>query len=224
MILKKYYYLLLLIATNAVGQSPVFQVYSYGSLFTATDSSAKETEIKGSVYLNNNFLPVQISCFSGKIPPMRYNALKDEMEYQVDDKLYYMVKIDSCEVLLDNKRYKYLQYQEVEAIEKRYLLVLHTEDKGKFSLYKKEKMNLITEVKPKSGYDEGRPANYQLEAVKYYLSLQNKTIAMPRKENDVLALFQEKADRIKVFIKEKEISLRDEKDIIELVKFLNTLK
>jgi hypothetical protein len=224
MILKKCYYLLCLITISAIGQKPVFQLSGYGSVYTTADVVDREAGVEGSAYLNNKYQFAQISCFSGKIPPLRYNALRDEMEYQVENKKYYMVKIDSCEVMLDNKLYKYLQYQGAEGVEKRYLVLLSDENNRKIALYKKEKMNLIPEVVPKSSYHEAKPAHYELEQGKYYLSLQNKTIVMPRREKDVLALFPEKANEIKAFIKEKNISLRDEKDIIDLVRFLNSLK
>ena len=224
MILKKCYYLLCFITINAVSQKAVFQVLGDGSVYSTVDNIDREAGIEGSAYVNNKYQFAQISCFSGKIPPLRYNALRDEMEYQVENKKYFMVKIDSCEIILDNKLYKYLQYQEAEREEKRYLVLLSDENSKKFSLYKKEKMNLIPEVIPKSSYHEAKPAHYELETGKYYLSFQKKTIVMPKREKDFLALFPEKANEIKAFIKQKDISLRDEKDIIVLVRFLNTLQ
>ena len=223
---KYYCYVLMALTLNAVAQN-ANSVSNQGSrenfLYTYV-SDASNTDATGSPYINEAYMPAKVTGFDGLAPPIRYNAEKDEMEFLKDGKKYYIIKQDSVEINFYSKKYKYLNYQDKKEEKYGYLVVLVYDVKQTYSLYKKEKITLVPRVEAKSGYDEARPANYRKEEDKFYIAFSNKIIAMPNKKKELLALVPNQVEAIESYLKANKVSFDNESHLIELVKFMNTLK
>ncbi len=180
-------------------------------------------DVQGSMYIIDSFMPAKIECLKEIIPPLRYNAYKDEIEFKKDNELYYIVKTDSCDVTIDNRRYRHVYYQENSETTKGYLLVVSPDLKAKHLLFRKDKIRYNQPVLASTSYQTDKPASLTKEDPVYFLSTSLGILQMPRKKKELLALFPENASQIEQYLKEKKISLSDEKDLLLLTEYLSTL-
>lgn len=194
-----------------------------GFLYFDAGDGNEDTTVEGSQYIVNQYLPAKISCYDGLVPPVRYNAFKDEMEFTQDGKMYYISKTDSCEVAISGKNYRYVNYTQANKLTKGYLVVLTNGDKTKYALYKQEKVTFVPGSAASSSYHESKPARYDVEKTKYFFGKQDGINEMPTKKKDILALFPEQKGKIEAYFKENNVSFSTEADLIKLVNFLNTL-
>ncbi|WP_395061714.1 hypothetical protein [Flavobacterium sp.] len=223
--MKFIYYSLIFCALNATSQVKSYSTIETSSgrlMYTPAFGGAELAD--GSPYMNSTYLPSKVSNYSGTTPLIRYNAEKDEMEFLKDEKKYYLTKSDSLEVKIAEKLYKYLSYNGDSGIEKGFFVVLLNNKKDKFSLFKKESITLIPKSEPKSSYDKPSPAYYRVNDEKFYLELSEKIIEMPKKKKDFILLFPNNIDEVEVFIKENKTSFKNEKKLIELISFVNTIE
>lgn len=196
---------------------------SLNALFiTANVLDDPTSNIEGSQYINNQFSPSKFSCLSEETPPMRYNAYKEEMEFLLDGKLYYVKKNDTCVITLLNNSYKHFENYNKEK-NSGYLLILNKLSNLKYVLYKKEKVILIPEYIPSSSYGESKPPTFAIDKPLYFISIEDKLVEFPKKKSDLLLLFPNNKQGIESFLKDKKISFNEEVKLIELVDFLNTL-
>ena len=94
-----------------------------------------EKNIEGSPYFTTTFLPATVTGYEGMFL-LRYNAYKDEMEFQSEGKILFVIKSDSMEVNFTNskKNYKYTLYNSDKGNVKGFLVKLSTGEK--VSLFK----------------------------------------------------------------------------------------
>ena len=228
--MKKYSKFILLVTASATTLSfaQTTQPYSstnnstaYGYYFKTPQVDAND--VQGSMYIIDAFLPAKIECLKELIPPLRYNAYKDEIEFKKDNELYYIVKTDSCDVIIDNRRYRHVYYQENNETTKGYLLVLSTNLQAKHLLFRKDKIRYNQPVIASTSYQSDKPASLTQEDPVYFLSTSLGILQIPKKKKELLALFAEKSSQIEQFLKEKKIALSNEKDLVVLTEFLSTL-
>lgn len=198
--------------------------HSTNFLFLNNEAKNSADGIEGSPYIVDEFLPSEVVGYSGVTPPIRYNAAKDEMEYMKDGRKYYVTKKDSIEIKLFNKKYTYLNYETKKGNESGYLVVLHSSDNDKFSLYKKEQIVLMPEYIPNSSYADPKPAHYKVENDKFYIGYDSKIVLMPKSKKEVLKLVPNNSAQAETYLKENKVSFDNENNLVQLVKFLNTLK
>lgn len=220
--------LALFIAVTLFGQNTRFEVASEpGLLYFAREGGLfldeKEIKFNGSQYIEAKFEHSKVYGYDGTTPLMRYNAYKDEIEFIDSNKVYYLIKTDSTKVKLSTKLYTYLLYSDGKDKQRGYLLELLYNVNSKFSVYKKEKVVLIPEFVPSSTYQEAKPAYYKKEDDKYYFGVNDTVYTMPNKKKEFIALLPNHKELIETFIKDNEISFKNEESIITLIKFMNTL-
>jgi hypothetical protein len=182
----------------------------------------EEKNIQGSPYLAETFLPANVSGYQG-VFLLRYNAHKDEMEFQKDEEILYLVKSDSLEVdfLNSKKKYSYLEYKSGKEIIKGFLIVVSNGEK--ISLFKKEKVNLIPKVEATNTYARDSPARYELQKDTFFIKMDGVIVPFPKNKKELLKMFPDKENPIVDFIKNNDISFSKENDVINLVKFLNSI-
>ena len=228
--MKKSFVLSLLIAAfvNTAIIAQTNQPYTSTNNATSTGYYFKTpqmdaNDVQGSMYFIDAFMPAKIECLKEIIPPLRYNAYKDEIEFKKDNELYYIVKTDSCDVMIDNRRYRHVYYQENNETTKGYLLVLSSDLKAKHLLFRKDKIRYNPPVLAATSYQTDKPASLTKEDPVYFLSTSLGILQMPRKKKELLTLFPEKVSQIEQFLKEKKISFNDENDLLLLTAYLSTL-
>lgn len=192
-----------------------------GFLFFNADTTVKDAE--GSMYLDEQFLPCKIACYSGEIPFIRYNAYKDEMEFKRNDQLFYLAKNDTCALAFASKIYRYAFYKEIEGETSGYLEILTEEPNTNYHLYKKNKVKLLPAEPATSSYKEDKPAQFAPEKAKYFINKGNTIVELPRKKKEVIAFFEGKNEAVEKYLKENKNALNSDKDMISFIKFVNTL-
>ena len=221
---KLKFLVLLFFFHNAWSQNNEYLI-DYSNLFKTTSANSideNKNKIEGSQYIDKEFHPSTFSCFSEVTPPIRYNVFKEEMEFITDGKLYYVNINDNCEITLSNNTYKYF-FNYDNKKNNGYLMILNKSKDSKYILYKKEKVKFVPEFVPSSSYVEEKPAKYLIDKSKYFIKIQNGLIEFPEKKSELLKLFPNSKDALELFLKEKNIRLNEESNLIELINYLNSL-
>lgn len=224
MIKKVSFFLLVLASYSSFGQNTRFEVNTKtGFMYYAQDNAeANDAKIEGSKYIDDKFRLSKVSGVAEITPLMRYNAYRDEMEFVEGGKAYFVSKADSLEIKLLEKSYQYRNYQlDKGRNEGGYLVVLVKDPK--ISLFKKEKVVLVPEYVPSSPHLESKPAYYKREDDRFFITVSNTIVLMPKKKKDFLALFPNQAAAIEGYLKQNKVSFDNESNLIDLVKFMNTL-
>lgn len=221
----KFLVILVLIFSNCLwSQNNTFAIQNSNFLVFISANSFDEPKnnIQGSQYINKDFLPSEVSCLSEKTPPIRYNVFKEEMEFILDNKLYYVKKNDSCIISLGTNFYKYCENYDKEN-KSGYMMILNKMNNPKYTLYKKEKIKFVPEYIPNSTYGKEKPASYVIDKSKYYIQMPDGMAEFPMKKSELIKLFPNHKESIESFINDKKTSFSQESKLIELIDFINTL-
>jgi hypothetical protein len=221
----KFLVLLVFIFSNSLwSQNNTFAIQNSNFLVFISANSFDEpkSNIQGSQYINKDFLPSSFSCLSEKTPPIRYNVFKDEMEFILDNKLYYAKKVDSCVIAVGNNSYRYFDSYDKEN-KSGYMMILNKMNNAKYTLYKKEKIKFVPEYIPNSTYGKEKPASYVIDKSKYYILMPDGMTEFPMKKSELLKLLPNYKESIESFINDKKTSFSQESKLIELIDFINTL-
>lgn len=202
-----------------------------GALYFFNDTAEKGSEqpyVKGTPYLTEFYKEAEISDYKNvNIPPLRYNAFKDEMEFERAGEIYYVPKKIGMVVVLNslgNKEvYKNLRYLDGNRQNAGFLIEVFNED-GEYSLYKKESVKYVESKDAFTSYVSERPAEFVRNKSEFYL-VNNDFLGkkIPSRRKELLNLFPDDQDEILEFIKKNKISISKEADLIKLVRYLNTL-
>lgn len=203
------------------------QVVSNSGLnFTETASLYQNTDIKsikGSPYVNEIFTSAIISPLE-KLFPVRYNAVSDEIEVSVnDDKILALDKNVENYVITfqkDNKKYVLL----TQNGELGYFVELKKNDK--ISLYKKERKIYHPKEAANSSYQQDKPAYFSDLKITYYLTLasdNSNLLEFTGSKNTLFKLFPKHKNELKSFLKNENINLKDEKDIVKTASYIDQL-
>ena len=191
-------------------------------------NSNQSSNIKGSKYLNEDFITTKISSMPDQIFGVRYNIYDDQMEFQgVDNTVYSLNKTDDSvkiTFIATNESYHLFNYIDESGRQKKgYFMKLNKE--GKNLILKKHKVVFIEEQASKTGYDEPKPAMFKSLKDRIYIKLGSKeAIELPTKKKKLAkALFPENSKAILDFINSNKIKLTKESDLITFVNYLNTL-
>lgn len=212
------------LASLCYGQSASDNVAVSGDKFYMLGGrrpSTKDIVIDGDPYVNGkNYLPVNISGYSKNVQHLRYNAYEDEMEFNKDDVNYYANRLN--DVIIDfptlNKKYEALRYILDDKAKYGYLVVLV--EGPKYSLFKKETVELMKGEKSPNAY--GKDANDYYAKAKdvYLLKKGGQFFRLPKSIKDILALLDNKQES-ESFTKTNKINSSKESDLMKLINFVN---
>lgn len=181
-----------------------------------------DKSIEGKPYATATFLPAYVTGYEGMFL-LRYNAYKDEMEFDSDGKILFVVKSDSMEVTFTNskKKYKFSEYNADKEKIRGFLVVLQTGNK--VSLYKREKIKLIPKVEAANSYASDVPAHYDSQKETFFIKRENTISLFPKNKKELIKLFPDKESLIVDFLKQNSVSFSKESDLMTIVSFLNTI-
>lgn len=222
--LNKYAFaLMLLIGISGFCQnSSNNEIFINANNLTTIDLISKE--LVGTYYINNEFVPGKISNQKA-VYLMRYNAYKDVMEMELNNKRYYFPLSTNYSVNFEslNKTYQVLDYKEKELTKKGLFVVVFIGEE--ISLYLKEKIKFFEEVMPKTGYDKYKPPTLKRVDDEFYIGYKNSSaIEFPSKKKDILSLFASKTTEIEFFVNENKLGFKSAEDLIKIFRFYSTLK
>jgi len=214
--------LILLFSISCYSQhSDIENIYFNAKTFTTIDLISKK--LVGTSYINNEFLPASISN-QKTVYSMRYNAYRDEMEVELDNKAYYLPLSSNYSITFDslNKIYQVLDFKEKEETRKGFFVVVYLGDE--ISLFLKEKIKLYEEVPAKLGFTPYEPPKLGRVNDKLYVGYKNNTaIELPNKSKDILKLFSTKSHEIESYAKKNNLGFKNMEDLIQIFRYYNTL-
>lgn len=209
-----------LVSFFGFSQSTVVTISS-GHGFNIVPDDAPET-VTGSMYLDGAFTPARINE-EQDVVILRYNAYKDEMEFQQGQDTYYLIKEDNVKIdFLNNKKtYNYLSYSDgSKQSQKGFLVELVN---GKKSLYEKEAVAFIPSKPTTTGYEAPKPAEYKRSKEAFFIKVSDKVVNFPKNKKELLKMFPDNNSQISDYLKKNKVSFSKKEDLIGLTKFLNTL-
>lgn len=200
---------------------------SSGVLFrTLTNPDEELSKVKGSPYLSNEFTLAEIAGASNKVR-VRFNIFEDLIEVQFDNKqIFILAKQEPFSTItLLNKpdKIKLTRYVTKNGEQLGYLTLFSTNKN--INIYRKDRVNFQKAKEASSSYHEAYPAQFIKLKPEYYWNLTaNQITLIPGNKRGILELFPTKKDAINDFFKSKKIDFDDEKNIIELAKFVQSIQ
>ena len=191
-------------------------------------NSNGSSDIKGSKYLNEDFISTKISLMADQIYGVRYNIYDDEMEFQGADNSVDALNKNDTSVKITftatNESYNIFNYIDNSGHQKKgYFKKLN--NKGENLILKKNRIVFFDKQESKTGYDAPKPAVYKNVKDRIYIKLANKdAVLLPTKKRKLVkTLFPENSKIILDFINSKKNKLSKEADLITFINYLNTL-
>lgn len=197
---------------------------SSGALFRNDVLNKKDmTKIEGSEYLVDEFRLADVSGIPQQIM-IRYNAMTDMIEVQNGKKeVFSLMKkepFNTITIIPFTDKIKLLNYKTKDGEVNGYLVELY--NSNNVALYRRDKINLQKGKEAVNSYSPATSARYVKASDEYYLSLKNETaVMMPKNKKELQDLFPAKKEEIAAYIKKNDFSLKEEKSIIEMVKFIS---
>jgi hypothetical protein len=218
--MKNYYLILFTIFFTSISISQNNVSYGNGQLYFQQIGGENRNIVEdalGSPYIEENFQLSKFKKFGNTVYYVRYNAYLDNFEVKLEDKVVLLKAEDSYEITLNNTGKKYIKYND-NIFGTGFYVVLKIDDKVK--ILKKEKIDYKEAEPSKTGYDVAKPAKFSRLDDEYYLFTGNELTNIPASKRKIISVFPELSKNIKSFIKEKNIDLKDESDMIVLISFI----
>lgn len=188
-------------------------------------TEAEFNTIKDEAYTNPNFIEGNIYQEDQLLKsgvPMRYNAFADEIEIKknLSDKNYgALMKDPSIFVKIFQDIYVFVPLNGSNA-NGGYFNVLN--DGKTYDLYKKTTSVFRKPQKAKTSYERDLPPSFT-KNVTYYLVQDGSFLEMPSRKSKVIKMMDKKKTEIKAYIKDNDIDMNKEADMIKLVSYFDSL-
>ncbi|MBS3807998.1 MAG: hypothetical protein KGY60_10880 [Bacteroidales bacterium] len=185
-----------------------------------------EERVDGTPYLTEDYVTSQIYFKEKKKPlhtELRYNVYSDEFEFVRSGRLFAISnkeQIDSIEY--QGKEFVYGEYTDGSG--SIYEAFMHRMVKGDCALYKIYRVEFYEAEPPRTGYDEYKPPRFEEEDPLYCLKMEDD--ARPReiesfRRGKFLNRFGSLEPELKRYIKDQNIRLRKEEDLIRFLRYYN---
>ncbi|WP_178987386.1 hypothetical protein [Winogradskyella schleiferi] len=184
----------------------------------------KSLFIEGSPYINDTFELIKFKRFGDVIFLGRYNANLGEMQIRRDNDTIVLNNSENFEITFvsDKKVYKTYSYTQKDGSSTRGFLVVLKETDS-MAVLKEEKIKFQEKKPSTNGYDKAKPAKYVRSKDLYYYRLGNKVSLLPQKRKEFLKLYPEHSNKLKEFIKQNKINLKEADDLITLFGYIEKL-
>ncbi|MCT2563117.1 hypothetical protein [Chryseobacterium herbae] len=182
----------------------------------------EDRKIDGSPYVNGDkFEKVMIKDYSKNVQDLRYNAYRDEMEFEIGNELYNANKTEGLKVNFPSlkKTYESINYSYDSKTNSGYLVLLV--DSPKFSLYKREKMELMAGTRSNNGFTKDANDYYERDKDLYLVAKNKKFSKFPKNVSEASEFFSVDKKELETFVKSNKINFNKEPDMIKLVEFIN---
>lgn len=178
---------------------------------------ADKNFIAGEIYHNNKLIAEDV--------PLRYNALMDEMEFKTsfdeeDKNSSALVKSPEIDIKIGNKIYLFVPYH--GGVEKGGYFEVLVKD-SKYDLFKKYNKKYFAEQKAQTSMSKDNPARFTDNNVYYLVSDSGTFYELPSKTRAFSKIFLNKEKEIESYIKSRNLDLNNERDLIAVVRYFNSL-
>jgi len=194
---------------------------SYRNVRINTSKNISGENITGNPFTTDDFVLGTIIGYKTNFL-LRYNAFNDQMLLKRKDNNVVIVNKETNTEITFNDGTKYVVFDYFFDGTKKngYLEVLLSN--SVISLLKKEVIKFRPAEKPATGYDQPKPPAFIKARDRYLISNKKGEINSFSKKKDFLNFFPDKKTDIEKFIKSNKIKFTKEKDLIRLVKHVNS--
>ena len=199
--------------------------------FVTSNTEIESSKTKGTPYLNEEFVhgEVIVNDKVELIGKMRYNAYNNEVEILDDiskDSYFSLLKRAYIRTEIGGKKYVIYTYQDADgSVRTSYFMDLNN---GDVKLLFKPEAILKQARRPSTSYEKYVPPTYVWNSSYYILNQSNsdaenhaKKIRLTKK--NILNVTGAKKEEMKEYVKENNLNLRQEKDVISFLDYFNTL-
>jgi hypothetical protein len=195
------------------------------TMFTISVASAQVTasngeEIAGSPYVDDKYRD-GIIYYGDKnqTAPIRYNAYQDLIEYQQNGKALVLDANPQIKKVIVGKEV-FVPLSPSNSKKLGYFSLL---DSGKMNLYSKKKIVYVP-FKQRGKIDgTDQPAEFKKSPDVYYYQLDGGQLHEISNMKDFVAALPDRQDELNQYVKKEKISAKKEKDLIQFVKYYNSL-
>lgn len=182
-------------------------------------SSVSSTNYEGTPYLVKDFVLGKLTIDNDKVfnVSLRYNAYTDEFEMK-DSKQAIVAVLKKSNIVVEilSTRYKLFDY----GGKLRYFTVLNTE--GTTQLLKRDIKKFFKAKDAQNGYSSSKPARFVLKS-EFFFKKSNSIRQINLNKKTILAALNEKAAKLKKFIKTNKLKLKNEDEVIKLINYYNSI-
>ena len=187
-----------------------------------------EDEYTGSPYNNPIFLLGNIYKLDKVVVSnyaLRYNAMTDEIEvketlYEEDDKIKVLVRDPEYYVKIMDEMFVFVNGNE-NIDQAGYFQVVHA---GKnYHLYKKIIKKYYPPKKAKTSFEKDIPATFVDRSVYYLVSQDGKFQEFESSKSKRIRLFSDKQPEIKKFVNNGNLDIKEEADLIKVVRYYDAI-
>ena len=173
-------------------------------------------DIKGSPYLNKNFTKGKLYINDSLIEEnyFRYNIYSDEIEINENGQLFGLLKIPQTKLILDEKVIALKNFEN----NKSYFLVIY--DQNNITLIQRKRCKLTPAQKASTPNQMDRAAKFTIYE-DYYIKMNKNESFRELKLNkkSILKALYDKKKQIQAFLKNEEIDLDNESDVLRVLEF-----
>lgn len=204
------------------------QQYKFDKTTRYEDINLETLNYTGSPYQNDSFLSGEIYHNNKLVAdniPLRYNALVDEMEFKPtfetpDNEASALMKSPEVDVRIGNKVFIFVPYQ--GGVEKGgYFEVLLRGERN--DLFKKYNKKYTPEQKATTSMTRDIPAKFADNPVYFLVLHDGRFVEISSKSRHFSKAFIGKEKEINSYIKDKNLDIKNENHIIQIVNYYNQL-
>lgn len=204
------------------------QQYKFDKTTRYEDINLETLNYTGSPYVNDSFLAGEIYHNNRLIAdnvPLRYNAFVDEMEFKSsfetpNSDASALMKSPEVDVRIGSKVFVFVPYQ--GGVEKGgYFEVLLRGERH--DLFKKYNKRFTPEQKAQTSMTRDVPAKFTDNPVYYLVLYDGRFVEIPSRPRNFHTAFIGKEREISNYIKEKNLDVRNEAHIVQIVNHYNSL-
>ncbi|UII78495.1 hypothetical protein [Flagellimonas sp. CMM7] len=186
-------------------------------------------DIEGSIYLEDEFVLGTI-FFNGNEESkmyMRYNAFNDEFEIRKSklkkDGVLALLKNSNISCSFGGDKFKYTSFLDDNSVKSYgYLKMIYSTDN--YKLFEQNRKLFKEGKRAKTSHAVSFPHRF-VDEINYYISIDdNDPVRISRSKKELVDLFRaEHQNKIKQFLKEKNVDLKSRSGLVNLVAFSGTL-
>jgi hypothetical protein len=196
---------------------------AHAQVVQPTNAVATSVAVKGTPYLDDDYVNGTIVLATNvRTAPLRYNAYKDLIEFQVDgqprvlDPSTTIKKVNLGEATFVVEKFM----TDKGVLKYGYFALLDT---GKVNLFAKKSVKFTPGMKGRALDGGDQPAEYRRAPDAFYFKLGDGELIEIKSIKTFIAALPEKQDEMSAFAKKEKISPRNEEELIQFVKYYNSL-
>jgi len=209
--------------TPIISSGAEFNSFMKSDLSYLEEQEARYAKFEGSPYLDEEFkhggLVYKNKLFTNLL--LRYNYYEGYFEIKTGDEVkFYDPRYTAVDtVWLESNKYIYIEHKDGKSIRRNYMKLLH--DGPAKALTFKEIIMLDPE--PASGYKAARPARFDPRPEVTYIQFGDAPAVEFKNKRSIGEVFPTHVKEIEKHAKSENLKFRDASDLVELVRYYNTL-